>query len=153
MTFMDQNSLSILIRLSLFDKIYRNAKRVGEQMRIIDLETGKICIFDEIETLFADAQSLLDGISDYVYEGCTNFIFKKEHFPEDFYDLKTGLAGEILQKMTNYRLRVAIIGNFTNIRSNSLLAFILESNRGNQNFFLSSEEEAIQILSGQRRLR
>ncbi|MBN2220344.1 MAG: DUF4180 domain-containing protein [Kosmotogaceae bacterium] len=122
-------------------------------MRIIDSEMGKICIFDEVTTLFTDAQSLLDGISDYVYEGCTNLIFKKEHFPEEFYDLKTGLAGEILQKMTDYRLRVSIIGDFTYVQSKSLRAFIIESNRGNQNFFASTEEEAIQMLSGQRRLR
>jgi len=142
-----------LIRLSLFDKIYRDTIKVGEQMRIIDSETGKICVFDGIETVFTDAQSLLDGISDYVYEGCTNFIFKKEHFPEEFYDLKTGLAGEILQKMSNYQLRLAIIGDFTNVQSKSLRAFLDESNRGNQNFFLSSEEEAIQMLSGRRRFR
>ncbi|MDD3681691.1 MAG: DUF4180 domain-containing protein [Mesotoga sp.] len=118
-------------------------------MRIIDSETGKICVFDEIEAPFADAQSLLDGISDYVYEGCTNFVFNKEHFPEEFYNLKTGLAGEILQKMTNYRLRLAIVGDFSGIQSRSLNAFILESNRGSQNFFVSTEEEAIQKLSGQ----
>jgi len=119
-------------------------------MRIIDSETGKICVFDGIETVFTDAQSLLDGISDYVCEGCTNFIFKKEHFPEEFYDLKTGLAGEILQKMTNYRLKLAIVGDFSGIQSKSLNAFIIESNRGRQNFFVSTEEEAIQKLTGQR---
>jgi len=118
-------------------------------MRTVKTEVGDICVFEKLEKPIESAQSLLDAISDVVYEGCTNSIFKKEHFPEEFYDLKTGLAGEILQKMTNYRLKLAIVGDFSGIQSKSLNAFIIESNRGRQNFFVSTEEEAIQKLSGQ----
>lgn len=49
--------------------------------------------------------------------------------------------------MTNYRLRLAIVGDFTSVNSNSLRAFIAESNRGTQNFFVATEEEAIKKLS------
>ncbi|HNS35351.1 MAG TPA: DUF4180 domain-containing protein [Mesotoga sp.] len=116
-------------------------------MKIIENENAKIGIYDAQDVAISNAQALLDSISDSVYEGCTDFIFRKEHFPEEFYDLKTGLAGEILQKMTNYRLRLAIVGDFTSVNSNSLRAFIAESNRGNQNFFVATEEEAIKKLS------
>jgi hypothetical protein len=32
-----------------------------------------------------------------------------EHLPPEFFDLRTGFAGELLQKLENYRLRVAAV--------------------------------------------
>ena len=57
----------------------------------------------------------------------------------DFFQLRTGLAGEMLQKFVNYRRRVAIIGDFSEFVSNSasLRAFMDESNRGNAIWFLA----------------
>jgi hypothetical protein len=57
----------------------------------------------------------------------------------DFFQLRTRLAGEILQKFVNYRRRVAIIGDFSEFVSSntSLPAFIDESNRGNTIWFLA----------------
>ncbi|MGA0602340.1 DUF4180 domain-containing protein [Caulobacter sp. KR2-114] len=48
-----------------------------------------------------------------------------------FFDLKTGLAGAILQKTTNYRLGFAVVGEIPAdaLRSEALRAFIAESNR------------------------
>ncbi len=55
---------------------------------------------------------------------------------EEFFDLKTGVAGEMLQKFSNYRTRFAIIGDFTNVQSRSLRDFIRESNRGQTVYFV-----------------
>jgi len=32
---------------------------------------------------------------------------------DDFFDLSTGLAGEILQKFVNYHVKIAIVGDFS----------------------------------------
>jgi hypothetical protein len=49
----------------------------------------------------------------------------------DFFRLGTGLAGAVLQKMTNYRLRVAIVGDVSahTAKSEPLRDFIRESNQ------------------------
>jgi len=49
-----------------------------------------------------------------------------------FFDLKTRLAGEVLQVCVNYNLRVAFVGDLTAARESSgaLRDFIRESNKG-----------------------
>jgi len=65
----------------------------------------------------------------------------------DFFDLKTGLAGEILQKFSNYRVKLAIVGDFEEVKSKSLRDFIRESNRGRTVNFVNSVEEAVERLT------
>jgi len=36
-------------------------------------------------------------------------IFSEKDFAQEFFDLRTGLAGELFQKFINYQLRVAIV--------------------------------------------
>lgn len=101
--------------------------------------------FDEI--LIKDIQSALDLMATIWYqEGCNRIILDKSAICEDFFDLRTGLAGEILQKFINYQTRVAIIGNFTAYSSKSLKDFIYECNQGKEIFFVRNEQEAIDKL-------
>ena len=78
--------------------------------------------------------------------GANKIIIHKENIIPEFFDLRTGLAGAILQKFVNYSMPIAIMGDFSNITSDALKAFIYESNRGKQIFFLESVEKAIQKL-------
>jgi hypothetical protein len=78
--------------------------------------------------------------------GTSKVILHKENIAPEFFELRTGLAGAVLQKFVNYHLRLAVVGDFTNITSDSLKAFIYESNQGKQIFFLESVEKAIQKL-------
>jgi len=73
-------------------------------------------------------------------------ILHKENINQDFFDLRTGLAGEILQKFTNYHVQLAIVGDFSSVKSESLKAFIRESNRGQQIFFVEDIETAKKML-------
>jgi hypothetical protein len=115
-------------------------------MKLIRTDFGTAALITNSNFLIKSAQDALDLFSDAVYKGCNNFIVYKENLPEDFFDLKTGIAGEILQKFSNYRMRLAIIGDFSKYKSKSLEAFITESNRGNQTFFVSSIEVALKAL-------
>ena len=75
------------------------------------------------------------------YNGSTGLIIHSATLTGSFFDLKTGIAGEILQKFSNYRMRLAIIGDFANVRSKALRDFIRESNtRGTINFVETAEE-------------
>lgn len=90
-----------------------------------------------------NVQDALDVIAQASYDGCSNVIIQKNMLPDSFFSLKTGLAGEILQKFSNYRAKLAIVGDFDNITSNSLKSFIYECNKGNSIFFVKSVEDAI----------
>lgn len=105
------------------------------------------CIIAEGETLFADEQSALDLIATVHYEhGSAKMVLRREDIAPEFFDLKTRLAGGILQKFVNYHASFAIVGDFENEQSKSLRDFIFESNRGKTAFFVGTEEEARELL-------
>jgi hypothetical protein len=52
--------------------------------------------------------------------------------PEDFYNLRSGLAGAVLQKFSNYRLRVAAIIPDEQAAQGRFGEMVLEANRGSQ---------------------
>jgi hypothetical protein len=80
-------------------------------------------------------------MGDAGYNGSTGIIIHMETLNPDFFDLKTKFAVEILQKFSNYRMKLAIIGDFSDVKSKSLRDFIRESNaRGIVNFVASPEK-------------
>jgi hypothetical protein len=66
-----------------------------------------------------------------------------ERLGDDFFRLRTRIAGEIFQKFVTYRLRVAILGDISGYvaSSSALWDFVLESNRGDQIWFVSTIEQ------------
>ncbi len=97
------------------------------------------------EIVLENVQSALDIISMSKYEyNCGRIIIFKESISESFFDLKTKIAGEILQKFINYDLKIAIVGDFSKYSSKSLEDFIYECNSGNDIFFVENVEEALE---------
>ncbi len=88
-------------------------------------------------------QDALNCMAAAAYEGCTGVIVPKECLPEAFFQLKTGFAGEVLQKFTNYHMKIAVAGDFSGYASRSLRDFIYESNKGRQVFFKATAEEGL----------
>lgn len=70
----------------------------------------------------------------------------RDHIHDSFFDLKTGFAGEVLQKVSNYRKRLILLGDFSRVESRSLRDFIYECNRGGQVLFVTSLEQALELL-------
>ncbi|AWX54899.1 DUF4180 domain-containing protein [Brevibacillus brevis] len=119
-------------------------------MNITKVEAGgkNIAIVSGSGVLIEDVQSALDLIATVHYQADSDrIILNKSLLNESFFDLKTRLAGEILQKFINYRVKVAIVGDFSVYTSKSLKDFIYESNNGNDIFLLPTEEQAIEKLS------
>ena len=58
------------------------------------------------------------------------------------------MAGEILQKFINYRVKAAIYGDYSRYTSKPLRDFIYESNNGRDFFFVAAREEAVEKLAG-----
>ncbi|SDF23002.1 protein of unknown function [Fontibacillus panacisegetis] len=114
----------------------------------IDVDGGNIAVVSGSGVLVEDIPSALDLIATVQYEtGCNRIVIHKASLSESFFDLKTRLAGEILQKFINYSVKAAIVGDFSVYSSKSLKDFIYECNNGRDIFFLPTEEEAIERLS------
>ncbi|GAA1834312.1 DUF4180 domain-containing protein [Agromyces salentinus] len=75
-----------------------------------------------------------------------------ERFDPAFFDLSTGLAGAFTQKLVNYRIRLAIVGDLSEhtAGSGALRDYVWESNRGDQVWFVRDEEELSAKLAGRR---
>ncbi|MBJ8005068.1 MULTISPECIES: DUF4180 domain-containing protein [Bacillus] len=98
--------------------------------------------------VISDVQSALDLLATVQYEvDSKRIIIHKSLISESFFDLKTRLAGDILQKFINYRVKIAIVGDFSMYTSKSLKDFIFECNKGNDIFYLATEQQAIEKLS------
>lgn len=86
------------------------------------------------------------------YETRADFIaIPVERLDPEFFTLRNGLAGGFLQKLANYRLRVAIIGDISAQveASDALRDFVRESNRRKQNWFLATREELWERLAAE----
>lgn len=89
------------------------------------------------------SEEVLELMVEAGYQNCIALILYSESLHKNFFDLKTGLAGDICQKFSNYRMRLSIIGDFTEYKSKSLNDFINESNRTGIICFVKSLEEAL----------
>jgi hypothetical protein len=95
------------------------------------------------ELIITQTQEILDLIGDLVSYNCNRIIIHEKNLHPDFFHLKSGLAGDILQKFSNYKVKLAIIGNFSVYDSKSLQDFIRESNRGTMISFIDTLESAL----------
>lgn len=95
------------------------------------------------ELTIREIGDITDLIAGIVQNDCNDLIIHDTSLNKDFFDLTTGLAGDILQKFSNYQVRLAITGDFSKYPGKSLQDFIRECNRGNLIFFLPSVEDAL----------
>ena len=118
------------------------------QYRSIPAGNRAIAIVQGSTCCFTDEQSALDFMMTVKYEtGADAIILPKALLPEEFFDLKTKLAGSVLQKYINYSTKLAIVGDFSGYTSKSLADFIRESNRGKDFFFVATQEQGIEMLT------
>jgi hypothetical protein len=120
----------------------------GNQMevKIIDVNNHKIAEILADGVTVNNIRDALDVIANADYQGASRVMLHQTHLHPDFFDLRTGLAGEILQKYANYQIKLAVVGEFDNFNSKSLDAFILECNRGSSVFFVPDRDAAIARL-------
>jgi len=64
-------------------------------------------------------------------------------FDESFFRLRSGLAGEIMQKFVNYQVRLVVVGDISAqvAASTALRDLVTESNRGRHIWFVDDLDE------------
>ena len=114
----------------------------------LNIDGMDIAVISSDETVITDVQSALDLAMTVKYEtGAANIVIGKKLICEDFFILSTKLAGEILQKFINYRVKMAVYGDYSRYTSKPLKDFIYESNHGRDFFFVETKEEALRKLA------
>lgn len=117
------------------------------QIKTHEINNIKIAEIISDEILIQTAEDGLDLLGNIYYDGFEKLILHQKNISPEFFDLKNGLAGEILQKFSNYRIPLVIVGDFSEFNSKSLNDFIYESNQGKQVNFLNSVSEALDKLA------
>ena len=118
------------------------------QIEITNINETKIAEIVAEGTVVHTVQNALDLLANCAYQGAEKIIIHEQQLTAAFFDLKTGLAGDILQKFSNYNMPLAIVGDFSKHQSRSLRDFIYESNKTGRINFVSTVAEAREKLSG-----
>lgn len=103
---------------------------------------GTLSVLDQ-----GDLSTVGDFLDTLMSAPSPTLVVRASTLPESFFDLKTGWAGEVLQKVSNYRRRLVILGDFS-VPSKSLGDFIRESNATGQVVFARDLDQAVTLLRG-----
>lgn len=116
------------------------------EYKIHNVNNHNICELISDNIIISNLQDALDILGNSHYLDATKIIVNKNQLCPEFFDLKTKIAGDILQKFSTYDMKLAIIGDFENITSKSLRDFIYESNKNGRILFVKNIDIAIDKL-------
>jgi hypothetical protein len=106
--------------------------------RLHEFAGVRVLAVDAAGAPIADRQAIIDLIGAAASHQADLVAIPVERQGADFFDLKTRLAGEMLQVCVNCNLPVAFVGDLAaeRARSGALTDFIRESNKGRQVWFV-----------------
>jgi len=81
------------------------------------------------------------------YWGADWLIVYEKNLNPNFFDLKTEVAGEILQKFTTCNVLLTIVGDFSRYPAKRLKYFICKSNKLGRINDIAIKEEALRALT------
>ena len=100
--------------------------------------------------LVASELDAVDLVGEMLGSGAEVVAVPVSRLPSSFFVLRSGVAGAIVQKLVNYRRRLAVVGDIGShvVASDALRAYVVEANRGRDVWFVSSLSELEGRLSG-----
>lgn len=101
------------------------------------------------DRVIATPRHALELIHEVLPPGVDRLVLHRRALPPEFFVLRSGFAGELLQKFVNYHVRVAIVGDFSDVPGESFAALVREANRGRHLFFVPDVEAARRALTGE----
>ena len=113
------------------------------EIKIHTIDNRKIAEIISDDIVLQTVEDAVDLIGNMSYQGFDKLIIHEENIISDFFELKNKIAGNILQKFSQYSMPLAIIGDFEKYESKSLNDFIFESNKGSQINFVTTIEDGL----------
>lgn len=110
------------------------------------IQTTAIPYF-EFKPHAADAFDPHAAVTDCIENGAHSLLFDHGALPPVFFDLSSGVAGELLHSLSVYRMRMAAVVPDPSAHSPRFQEFMREANKGRHYRFFSNREKAIQWLA------
>lgn len=101
-----------------------------------NIDNTKVAEIITDKVILRSTEDGLDLLGNLYYQGFDKIIIHEKNITPEFFDLKTKIAGEILQKFAQYQMPLIIVGDFSKYKSKSLNDFIFESNKSQQINFI-----------------
>ena len=116
---------------------------MGQETTLHESHGSKILEYSAKGPQLGNVSSSLEIISTAYSQRAQLVAIPVERLGDEFFHLRNGIAGEVLQKFATYRLRIAIVGDITSLSATSkaLHDFVVESNRGSTVWFVHDLEE------------
>jgi hypothetical protein len=91
----------------------------------------------------ATGQDALDAIGEAWGSDASTIVVPVERFAADFFELRTGVLGELTQKFVNYRIRLVVLGDVSTRTeaSDAFRDYVRETNAGDQVWFVADDAE------------
>ena len=106
------------------------------EIKTHNIEDTKVAESITNKVILRSTEDGLDLLGNLYYQGFDKIIIHEKNITPEFFDLKTKIAGEILQKFAQYQMPLIIVGDFSKYKSKSLNDFIFESNKSQQINFI-----------------
>jgi hypothetical protein len=121
-------------------------------MRITGNDDFRILHADPDGPVISKSDDVNDLIGNAWGENISLIALPVARLDPEFFRLQSLLAGDVLQKLVNYRMPVAILGDISGhiAASDALRDFVWESNRGDHVWFLADEAELDEKLAKRR---
>ena len=109
--------------------------------RVEDIGHRRVIFFSAEGAPIAASGDANDFLSETWAQKATVAVLPVSRLTPDFLQLRTRLAGEVIQKFVNYQVLFVIVGDTSAAAASSggLRDFIYDSNRGKSVWFLESE--------------
>jgi len=111
------------------------------------INQARIAELISTEYIISTIENGTDTLGNLYYQDFDKVLLYEKNIAPEFFNLKNGMAGEILQKFSNHRVHLVFVGDFSKFDSKSLHDFIYESNKGQHVNFAGSQVEALKLLS------
>lgn len=118
-------------------------------MQSYELSGIRIVELDAAGFLLDSEAAALDVMGETYGTGADMVAIPVSRLAPEFLDLRSGMLGAVIQKFTNYQLRIAFLGDISEAiaASNALRDFVRETRRGSAIVFASDRAELAVLLA------
>lgn len=118
-------------------------------VNLVEREGRRFLVVGDGDACLGTTQDALDLIGEAFGQEIDVMVVPVGRFVPEFFQLRSRLAGEFIQKFVTYGIKFAIIGDIApqTAQSDALRDFVRESNRGTSVFFLPDFDALVTKLA------
>ncbi len=117
-------------------------------MQLRKVERGGVRFVECVEPI-AQVSEVLELVAGCIEHDATGVLIESRMLPPEFFDLRSGFAGEFLQKLVNYGLRLAAVFPNEAAYGERFREFLVEAKRGRSFRSFSERADAEAWLRGE----